>query len=165
MPVGGSEAQLERVDRVEQVLLVLLEILVVGQRKPVEDPVEGHQVPRDPGRLGAQQLCGVRVLLLRHDARAGGERIGDLAEAELLTRPEHDLRPELREVGRAGRRRREVVEHEVAVGHGVDRVLGDAPNARSWATDIRLVSKLTPASAPAPSGRSSVSFRQKPNRW
>ncbi len=48
---------------------------------------------------------------------------------------------------------REVVEHEVAPGDGVDRVRRDLVEARARARAARRsVSKLTPASAPAPSG-------------
>ena len=67
IPVGGREAQLERVDGVEQGLLVLLHVLVVGQRQAVHHAVQRGQVADDPRRLGAQQLGGVGVLLLRHD--------------------------------------------------------------------------------------------------
>ena len=37
---AAASAQLERVDRVEQVLLVLLQVLVVGQRQAVQHAVE-----------------------------------------------------------------------------------------------------------------------------
>ena len=59
-------------------------------------------------------------------------------------------------MGRAGGRRGEVVEHEVAVGDRVDRVRGDAEKPSSRATARRSVSKFTPASAPAPSGSGPV---------
>jgi hypothetical protein len=36
--------ELERVDRVEQALLVLLEVLVVGERQPVQHSVERREV-------------------------------------------------------------------------------------------------------------------------
>ena len=88
----------------------------------MQDPDERRQRARDPRRLRPQQLGRVGVLLLRHDARAGGEVVGGLAEAELLARPEHDLAAEPREVGRADGGRVEVVEREVAVGDRVDRV-------------------------------------------
>ena len=71
----------------------------------MQDPEQGRQRGGDPRRLGAQQLRGVGVLLLRHDARARGEGLGGLAEAELVARPEDDLGAEAREVGRADGRR------------------------------------------------------------
>ena len=121
-PLGRLEAELDRVDGVEQRLLVLLQVLGVGERERVQDAGERRQRAGDPRRLRAQQLGRVGVLLLRHQARAGGEVVGGLAEAELAARPDHDLRAEPRQVRRADRRRVHVVEREVAVGDGVDRV-------------------------------------------
>ena len=95
----------------------------------MQHAVEGEQPPGHPRRLRAQQLGGVGVLLLGHQARARGEAVGHLAEPELLARPDHDLAAELGEVRGAGGGRGQVVEHEVAVGHGVERVLGDAAEA------------------------------------
>ncbi len=74
-PARGRERQLERVDRVEQVLLVLLQVLVVGQRQRVHHAVERRQVPDDARRLRAQQLGRVGVLLLRHDRGARAPRV------------------------------------------------------------------------------------------
>ena len=73
-PARRRQAQLERVDGVEEVLLVLLHVLVVGQREAVHHAVQRGQVGDDPRRLGAQQLGRVRVLLLRHDRRASTPR-------------------------------------------------------------------------------------------
>ena len=91
--LGRLEAELEVVDRVEQRLLVLLQVLRVGERQAVQDPGEGQEARRDPRRLGPEQLRRVGVLLLRHDARARREVLGELAEPELVARPEHDLPP------------------------------------------------------------------------
>ena len=85
--------------------------------------VERDEVGGDPRRLRAQQLGGVGVLLLGHDRRARGEGVGDLAEAELLAGPQHDLGAQAREVRGAGGGGAQVVQDEVAVGDGVDRVL------------------------------------------
>ena len=66
---------------------------------------------------------------------------------------------------RAGRGGAEVVEDEVAVGDGVDRVRRDARRSRARRRpSARSVSKLTPASAPAPSGSSSTCERTKRKR-
>ena len=80
-------------------------------------------------RLRAQQLGRVGVLLLRHDRGARAPRVGQLAEAELRARPQHELGAEPGEVGRARRRGGEVVEHEVAPGDRVDRVRRDLREA------------------------------------
>ena len=126
---GGGERQLERVDGVEQVLLVLLQVLVVGERQRVHHAVEGGQVADHARRLRAQQLGRVGVLLLRHDRGARAPGVGQLAEAELGARPQHELGAQAREVGRAGRGGVEVVEHEVAAGDRVDRVRRDLGEA------------------------------------
>ena len=124
-PLGCVEAGLDRVDRVEQRLLVLLHVLAVGQRQRVHGAQQGEEVGRDPGALGAQQLGRVGVDLLRHDRRPRGEGLVEPAEAELAARPDDDLRAEPGEVHRAGRGGGEVVEDEVAIGGAVDRVVGD----------------------------------------
>ena len=155
---GHAQAQLDRVDGVEERLLVLLEILVVGERQAVEHALDVHQARQYPRRLRAQQLGGVGVLLLRHQARARGEGVGHLAEAELLARPEHDLGAELRQVGGAGGGRRQVVEHEVAVRHRVQRVV--RPRARSPAR--RPGSRGRSRSSPRPARRSPAAARRWP---
>ena len=129
MPDGRREAQAQRVDRVEQVRLVLLQVLVVGQRQRVQHAVHRGQVADDARGLRAQQLGRVRVLLLRHDRAAARPGVGEPDEAELLARPEHELGAEAREVRRAGRRGADPVEDEVAVGDGVERVRRDAVEA------------------------------------
>ena len=125
-----AQAELERVDRVEQRLLVLLEVLVVGERQPVEHAVQRRRaatttrgaLARSSSAASGFFFCGMRLEPER-------EGVGHLAEAELLARPEHDLAAELRQVGGAGGGGAEVVEHEVAVRHRVERVLGDAAEA------------------------------------
>ena len=76
----------------------------------------------DARRLGAQQLGRVGVLLLRHDRGARAPGVAERAEAELLAAPQHELGAQPREVRRERRRSGEVVQREVAVGDGVDRV-------------------------------------------
>ena len=61
IPRAAGEAQLERVDGVEQVLLVLLHVLVVGQREPVHHAVQRDQVRDDaaaPWRAAARPRRG-----------------------------------------------------------------------------------------------------------
>ena len=72
-----------------------------------------------PGELG-----DVRVLLLRHDRRAGSVRVVDLDPAELLRGPQHDLFAEPGQVHTGQRGREAELGGEVAVGdrvHGVRR--------------------------------------------
>ena len=102
------------------------------------------------GALAAQQLGGVGVLLLGHQARARGERVGHLAEAELGGRPEHDLPAELRQVAGAGGGGADVVEHEVAVGDRVERVLRRSRRSRARAPPTCGRSRSSPRPARRP---------------
>ena len=76
----------------------------------------------DAPDLGAHQLGRIGVALLRHDRGAGGELVGEAHEAELRRHPQHDLLGEAREVHGRDRRRGQRLQHEVAVGDGVERV-------------------------------------------
>src|SRR3712207_7596048 len=65
-PAGGGEAQVERVDGVEQPLLVLLHVLVVGQREGVQRAVERGQPARSEehtSELQSRQYLVCRLLL------------------------------------------------------------------------------------------------------
>ena len=73
---GGGERERERVGDVEQVRLVLLQVLVVGEGQGVDDAVEGGEVGDHARRLRPQQLGRVGVLLLRHDRGARAPRVG-----------------------------------------------------------------------------------------
>ena len=91
--------------------------------------MEPGQPSHDARRLRAQQLGGVGVLLLRHQARPRCEGVGHPAEAELGCGPQHDLPAQLRQVPGAGGGRAQVVEHEVSVRNRVERVLRDRAEA------------------------------------
>ena len=76
----------------------------------------------DAGRPAADQLEDVGVLLLRHDAAAGADRIGQRQEAELLGAPEDPLLGPAREVLGDQRQDEDRLEHEVAVAGDVQAV-------------------------------------------
>ncbi len=73
----GQHAQGQRqvVHRIKERLLVLLKVLVVGKRKPLEHRQQRHERAHDPARLAADQLERIGVLLLRHEARPARHRI------------------------------------------------------------------------------------------
>ena len=71
---SSSEAP-HRVERVEQRRLVFLQVAVVGQRQPFDQHQQRLQIADHAGRLAADQLQHVGVDLLRHDRRAGAERL------------------------------------------------------------------------------------------
>ena len=72
------------VERVEQRLLVLLQVAVVGERQALERGEEPGEVADQAAGLAAGELGDVGVLLLRQHRRAGAVRIGEPEEAELL---------------------------------------------------------------------------------
>src|SRR5690606_40386672 len=67
------ETVVDGVDGVEHRLLVFLVVAVVGERLALHQGQQRDQVAGDAPGLAAHQLGGVRILLLRHDARAGTE--------------------------------------------------------------------------------------------
>ena len=115
---------------VEDWLLVLLHVLVVGQRDALHGGEQAHQVAVDAARLAARELGEVGVLLLRHDGGAGGVGVVHCDEAELVARPVHELLAQARQVHLRHRAGVEQVEEEVAVAHRVHGVLGDAREAQ-----------------------------------
>ena len=137
---AASQAQLERVDRVEQLLLVLLHVLVVGERQAVQHAVQRRQAaqpraapwPRSSSAASGFFFCGIRL-------EPEEKRVGDLAEAELLARPEHDLRAEPRQVRGAGGRG---ATGSRARSRGWRRRRASSPRRRRsrarWATNMRL---------------------------
>ena len=114
-PTRGDQAQLECVHRVEQMLLVFLEVLVIGQRQAVHEAVQRDQVAGQTRRLGPQQLRRVRILLLGHDRGPRSPRVRQLAESKLLAGPQHELGAQPREVHGASGGRGQIVHDEITV--------------------------------------------------
>ena len=65
---------LDRIHRIEAKLLVLLHILVIRKRDALHRGEKTHERPIDAAAFPADELCDIRIFLLRHDTRAG--RIG-----------------------------------------------------------------------------------------
>jgi hypothetical protein len=124
----GEDAQrvLERVNGVEQRLLVFLVVLVVGERLALHERDQAHQVPHHAPRLAARELGHVGVLLLRHDGAARGEAVGNLDEAEVLAHPQDQLLAQAADVHHAQARGGAEFDGKVAVAHGVQAVLAHA---------------------------------------
>ena len=120
----GGERQRQAGKRVEDLLLVLLHVLGIGERQALHDDQQRGEGAGDAAGLGAHQLGGVRVALLRHDRGAGGEAVGEPDEAELRRAPQHDLLGEARQVHGANRGGGKRLQREIAVRHGVERVGG-----------------------------------------
>ncbi len=121
-----GQHQQQGVDRVEDRLLVLLQIAVVGERQSLESGQEAGQIPDEPAGLPPGQLRDVRVLLLRHDRATGREGVVQFDPAELPRRPEHDLLAEPRQVHSDQGRHEQELGGEVPVGDRVEGV-GERP--------------------------------------
>ena len=120
--------------------------------------MQHHQRTRSPTTrpgLAAHQLGHVRVLLLRHHRRAGGEGVAHLHEAELLRAPEHQLLGDTREVDRADRERAPPSRAGSRGRRPRRGSCGSAARSRApRAVASRSRGKVVPASAAEPSGHS-----------
>ena len=114
------QAIVDRVERIEDRGLILLKVPVVGERKPLEHDQEVDEGADHPARLAPHQLGHVRILFLRHDRRAGGERVAHLHEGKLLTRPEHELFGDPRKVNRTDGERAHRLEEKVPAADRVE---------------------------------------------
>ena len=154
MPVMAGSRTSSVSDRVEDRLLVLLQVAVVGQREPLERGHQPGQVADQPAGLAARELGDVGVLLLRHDARPGRPRVVQRREVELPGRPEDDL------LGEAGEVDADLGGDEGELGDEVARrvpsmELADEPvNPSSAATASGSRPSVWPARAPEPYGES-----------
>jgi len=124
----GEEGQhvAQRVGGVKERLLVLLVVLVIGERLALHHRQQRNQRAVDTPGLAAHELGNVRVLLLRHDRGTGAEAVGDGDEAETRAHPDHQLLRQAGDVHHRHRRGGEEFDREVPVGHGVERVLAHA---------------------------------------
>ena len=122
-PRDRAEREAALVERVEQRLLVLLQVAVVRERQALERGEEPGEVADEPAGLAPRQLGDVGVLLLREHRRTGAVGVGEAQEAELLAGPQHDLFAEPRQVHLRERGHEQRLGDEVAVGHRVERVV------------------------------------------
>ena len=129
---GGEyrQALLHGIKGVEDGLLVLLHVLVVGKGQALQHGEGAQEIAVDPAGLAPDQLRHVGVLLLRHDGGAGGVCVRELHKVELPAGPEDDLLAEAGEVHHNGRQGRQQLHAEVPVGDGVDAVAAGAVKAQ-----------------------------------
>ena len=129
---GGKDRQahLHGVDGVKQGLLVLLHILVIGQRQPLHHGQQGDEVAVHPAGLAPDQLGHIGVLLLGHDGGAGGIGVVQIHKLELPGAPEDDLLREPGQVHHQNGQGGEQFNGVVPVGDRVHGVVGGLPEAQ-----------------------------------
>ena len=122
---AGEHIEAERglVETVEDRRLVLLQVAVVGERQALHERQQRVQVALQARGLAAQQFARVGILLLRHERRAGAERVGQRHKAELRARPEDEILGDARKVHAGERAGGGELDEHVAVGHGIHGVL------------------------------------------
>ena len=81
------------------------------------------QVSLQARGLAAQQLASVGILLLRHERRAGAERVRQRHKAKLRARPEDEILGDARKVHAGQRAGGGELDEHVAVGHGIHGIL------------------------------------------
>ena len=87
----NSQREFNGVDSVEEAFLILLQVLIIGQRQAFSRCQHSHQMTIHTACLATYQLGNIRVLLLRHHRRAGGKSIVQLHKAEFGAAPEADF--------------------------------------------------------------------------
>ena len=123
IPASAIAARLHLVDGVEQRLLVLLEVAVVGERETLERGEQPGEVADQPSGLAAGELGDVGVLLLGQHRRARRVGVVEAGEPELLGGPQHPLLADPRQVDTDQGQIEQRLGDEVAVAHRVDGVV------------------------------------------
>ena len=109
--------------------------------------------------LAAHELERIGILLLRHHAAAGAERVGQLEEAVLVAAEDDQILGQPAEVHHRHRARVEERRREVAIRRRVDAVGDDAREAEIARERVDVDRVAVPAIAPEPSGSASASSR------
>ena len=115
-------AERERAQRIDRAVFVLLHVFLIGERQPLHHHEQRIECADDAAGLGAHQFGRVRIALLRHHRGAGGELVGERNEPGERRAPQHDLFGKARQMNGANSGSRKRLQHEVAVGHRIERV-------------------------------------------
>jgi len=68
----------------EKRLLIFLEVPVIREGQSLEECKETEKVPYNASRFTSCQFKGIRVFLVRHQARTSAELVGQCYEGKLL---------------------------------------------------------------------------------
>ena len=132
MPRRDGEAGLERLDRVVERLLGLLQILVVGQRQALHDRQQRDQVADRRG-----PTCRATARRCRGSSSAASGRAAEQYASPIRTKPNSAVDHSTSSSPRRDRwtwasaQRGDQLDREVAVADGVERVVRDAGEARA----------------------------------
>jgi hypothetical protein len=113
------------VERIEEGLFVLLEVFIVSEWEAFGQGEECREMTKNTSGLSANEFQRVWVLLLRHEAAAGGDAVPEAKEAKLLCRIEDEVLSETGEVHHRQRGRAGKLDEVVTVTDGVETVVGD----------------------------------------
>ena len=148
----GDERQADLVGGVEERLFVLLQVVVVGEREPLQSGQETRQVAHQPPRLAPGQLGDVRVLLLGEHGAPRRPGVVEAEEAELRCGVDDDLLPQPRQVHADEGDVEERLGDEVPVAHGVERVLCPSGHAELGGDIVGPERERAPGEGTGPEG-------------
>ena len=90
-PPESPQRRRDLAHRVEERLLVLLEVTVVRERQSLQRHQEPGEIANEAAGLAPGEFSHVGVLLLREHRTASGVGVVERAEPEFLTRPQDEL--------------------------------------------------------------------------
>ena len=159
------ETQLQCIGRLEHRHLVLLHVLLIGERQPLHHRQQRDQRAVEPAGLGAHQLGGVGVALLRHDRAAGGESVvtGGCSRKRRSTTARSPRRSATGGCRRAPPRPGTRPRNRGPIRHRANWPPAGRSRARRRSLS-RSIGNAVPASAAAPSGHSFSRRRQSARR-
>ena len=149
----GGKQHLQRLDRVEDGFLVFLKVAVVRERQTLQGREETGEITDETARLAARQFGDVRILLLRHDRRAGRIAVVERHERELAGIPEDDLLGETRQVDADHRGDERELGDDIATRGRIDGVLGGARESQGVRDVLRVEAERAAREGPRPIGR------------
>ena len=123
-PGQRLERQHEQIVRLEDRRLVVLHVLRISERQALHRHRPGRPSPRRSGREWPRTSSAASGLRFCGMIDEPVECVGQDDEAERLARPDDQFLGEPRQMERALGRRHQIIEREVAVGHGVERIGG-----------------------------------------
>ena len=125
MPSSASSVSRTVSTGVEQRLLVLLHVLVVGERQSLERREETREVADESTCLAPGEFGNIGVLLLGHHRRPGREPVVEGHESELRRCPQDPLLADTAQVHPEQRHGEERLGHKVSIGDTVKAVVED----------------------------------------